>query len=229
MSITYLQSIGMSCQTRHQIEQFTNGPIARAAGIGLRTGFFDWLGTPPLRNGAFLDAGLPENEIGTVIDRKGRAFLTGPGFHAFHSFRVKQPDGSKTLDIEATFQTEREKFAYLKQKFLDTDVRQTCFVLGNTQNNLDGEVYESNETNEFRFDSHKIDVLHAALNRLFDAECRLIVVSNADRFDGDAAADARVRLVPAEDSEWKGDDTAWSAALCDHLGLTDERASKAPA
>jgi len=219
MSTLYLQSIGMSCQTRHQIEQFANTEAAKAAGIELRSGLFDWLGTPPLRTARFLDAGLPENPRESVVDNKGRAFFTIPGFHAFHAFRVKEADGTKRLDIDSTFEREREKFAYQREKFLETDPKDTCFVLGNAQNNLDGEVYGRDEADEYRFDSVRIDALQASLERLFGMPCRLIVVSRADRFYGDPAADPRVRLVPPENSEWKGDDRAWATALGSLLGI----------
>lgn len=219
MSVRYLQSIGMSCQTRHQIERFAESGIAKAAGIEIQTGLFDWLGAPPLRTARYLDAGLPANAPGAVVDLRGHAFFTTPGFHAFHAYRVKEPDGSKRLDIESTFGREAEKFAYQRQKFLETDVSRTCFVLGNAQNNLDGEVYLAHEADEFHFDSRKIDALQASLDRFFKARCRLIVVARSDRFDGDAARDPRVRLVEPELSEWKGDDNAWTAALADHLGL----------
>lgn len=218
MVVRYLQSVGMSCQTRHQIEQFTNHPVAKAAGIELRSGFFDWLGTPPLRNARFIDAGLPGFAPGTVVPDRGHAFLTTPGFHAFHAFRVKDATG-KRLDIEATFAREAEKFAYQREKFLQTDPAETVFVLGNTQNNLVGEVYDARESDEYRFDSGKIDALQESLERLFAAPCRLIVMSRRDRFDGDPAADPRVGLVPPETSEWKGDDAAWREVLCDKLGL----------
>lgn len=228
MPVRYLQSIGMSCQTRHQIERFTNHPVARAAGIELRSGLFDWLGAPPLRTARFIDAGMPGFEPGSVIDRRGNAFWTAPGFHAFHAFRIKEP-GGKRLDIEATFANESEKFAYQRQKFLETDPSRTTFVLGNGQNNLVGEVYDPEEAAEYMFDSHRIDVLQASLDRLFGTHCHLIVVSRRDRFDGDADADPRVRLVPPEPSEWKGDDAAWRRALSDHLGLAPSDGAAIPA
>ncbi|MGN6551299.1 MAG: hypothetical protein ACTHJ3_15600 [Pararhizobium sp.] len=218
----------MSCQTRHQVERFANGPTARAAGITFASGLFDWLGTPPRRNARFLDDGLPVFEVGSVIDRKGRAFLSSPGFHAFHAFRVKEPTG-KRLDIAATFERELEKFRYQREKFLATDVSRTWFVLGNAQNNLVGEVYGPEEKDEYLFDVDKIDALQGALDRLFGRPCHLIVVARSDRFVGDASRDGRIRLVPPEDSEWKGDDGAWDRALSDLLEISRVPGDSVPA
>lgn len=219
MATRYLQSIGMSCQTRHQIDRFAISPSGRAAGIEARTGPFDWLITPPLRMARFLDAGLPCYRPGSVIERGGRAFWTTPGFPAFHAFRVKNEHEDR-LDIEATFDVMCEKFMAQREKFLNTDVTRTSFVLGNTQNNLAGEVYGEQDSHEYRFDSGKIDALEASLNRLFQAQCKLIVVSRKDRFDGDAAGDPRVRIIEKDDSEWKGDAAVWQDALSALFGLS---------
>lgn len=228
MSVRIVQSIGMSCQTRHQVERFANTPVARAAGIEFRSGLFDWLGTPPYRNARFLDDGLPAWEVGTVVDRKGRAFLLGPGFHAFHAFRVKEPTG-KRLDIEATFARELEKFHYQRAKFLETDVSNTWFVLGNAQNNLAGEVYGPDEADEYTFDIDKIDALQGALDRFFGRPCHLIVVARSDRFAGNAGKGSRIRLISPEDSEWKGDDAAWDRALSDLLQISSVSTDSAAA
>lgn len=218
MSPRFLQSIGMSCQTRHQVERFAGSAIAQGAGYSFRSGLFDWLGTPPYRNAPFIDAGLPGYEPGSVIDNRGRAYWATHGFHAFHAFRVKE-NGESRLDIAATFATMSEKFAAQRRKFLETDTENTVFVLGNGQNNLDGVVYGREEAHEFHLDSRKIDRLQESLDRFFGADCRLVVVSRADRFDGDPSHDPRVRLLPPEDSEWKGSDADWDEALSDLLGI----------
>lgn len=219
MQKIHLQSIGMSCQTRHQIERFAASETARSAGLELRTGPFDWLGAPPLRVAAYLDAGLPEHEFEGVVDRNGRAFLAGPEFHAVHGYRVREADGTRRLDIAATFERERAKLAHLRQKFLSIDPARTCFVLANCQNNIVGDLYDAGETEEYRFDSAKIDVLHASLERLFAARCELLVISREDRFDGDAGRDRRVHLLMPDGTEWKGDDAQWSEVLGGHFGL----------
>jgi len=218
MAIRYLQSVGMSCQTRHQIERFSSHPAIREAGIEARSGPFDWIGAPPVRTARFIDAGLPAYEPGSVIDRRGNAFWTTPQFHALHAFRIKEPAG-KRLAIDETFDRERAKFAHQREKFLETNPAETVFVLGNTQNNVVGAIYDPDEADEYCFDSAKIDVLQTSLDRLFGASCRLVVISRAGRFDGNADADPRVRLIASEDSEWKGDDEAWREALSDFIGL----------
>lgn len=218
MSLRYLQSVGMSCQTRHQIELFTSHPVARAAGLELRSGIFDWFGTPPLRTARFIDAGLPAYVPGSVVDDRGHAFWETHGVHAVHAFQIKEPTGRR-LDIDATFESEIEKLNYQRQKFLETEAAETAFVLSNTQNNLHGELYLPRDADEYRFSSRRIDALQASLERLFGTSCRLIVISRRDRFDGDAEADPRVRLIPVDGSEWKGDEAAWREALCDRLGL----------
>ena len=217
----HLQSIGMSCQTRYQLERFAGTEAARAAGLQLRTGPFDWLGAPPLRVAAYLDAGLPAHDLEDVIGWNDRAILTEAGFHAVHGYRVREADGTKRLDIPAAFERERATFAHLRQKFLSTDPARTCFVLANCQNNIVGDLYEPAETQEYRFDSARIDVLQASLERLFSGPCELLVVSRADRFDGEAARDGRVRLLPPDATEWKGNDAQWNEVLADHFGLKE--------
>ena len=213
----------MSCQTRHQIERFAGTQAAAAAGLELRTGPFDWLGAPPLRIAAYLDAGLPSHEPECVIAQEDRAFLARPGFHAIHAYRIREANGSRRLDIAATFERERAKHAHQRQKFLETDPVRTCFVLANCQNNIVGDLYDAEETQEYRFDSTKIDVLQASLDRLFHARCDLLVISRADRFDGDAGKDRRVRLLAPDGTEWKGDDAQWHKVLADEFGVQAAR------
>ena len=218
VTIRYLQSIGMSCQTRHQVERFTNSPLGQSAGLEIRTSLFDWISTPLHRNSAFIDQGLPEYQPGSVIEDQGRAYWTTPGFHVFHSFRIRE--GKKTrLDIENTFEKMTQKFRAQREKFRQTDVSNTCFVLGNTQNNLVGEVFHISERHHYVFDSAGIDTLHRSLDRFFGQDCQLIVVTSPDRFSGNADKDNRVRIIDRGDSEWKGPDAEWDRALCDHLGL----------
>lgn len=219
MESRYLQSIGMSCQTRHQIERFAATASARAAGIEVRRGPFDWLGASPLRVATYLDAGLPDHAPETVVERDDRAFLTGPGFHAVHAYRVKEEDGTRRLDIAATFQRERDKLAHLRREFLAIDPPQTCFVLANCQNNLVGDVYDEEETDEYCLDSAKLDVLQASLERLFAARCELLVISRRDRFRGNPARDRRVRLLSRDETEWKGDDRQWTEVLTRYLRM----------
>lgn len=229
MTKTYLQSVGMSCQTRHQIERFAGTEAARAAGIELRSGPFDWLGAPPLRVAGYIDAGLPAHGPGDVIERDDRAFLPEPGFHAVHAYRVKEPDGRRRLDIEATFERERDKFFHLREKFLSTEPERTCFVLANCQNNLVGDLYHVDEGHEYRIDSSKLDRLQASLERLFGTSCQLLAISRTDRFDGDPGRDPRVRLLSSDATEWKGDDAQWTDVLADHLGVQAKQPAGAAA
>ncbi len=220
MGIRYLQSIGMSCQTRHQIERFAETPAARAAGIAFLPGPFDWLGASPLRIAGFLDAGLPQQRREAVVVRDGRAFLAEPGFHAVHAYRVKEQDGAKRLDIDATFARERDKFVALRQRFLSVDPSLTSFVLSNCQNNIVGDLYDADETEDYCLDGTVVDAVQASLERLLGAPCALLVVSRRDRFHG--TPDRRVRFLSPDDTEWKGDDVQWNELLTRHLGLGRE-------
>ena len=212
----YLQSIGMSCQTRHQIERFAGTEAARAAGLALRIGPFDWLGAPPLRVAAYLDAGLPAHEFEAVIERNARAFLAGPGFHAVHGYRVREADGTRRLDIRGDLRAGTR------------DARPSAAEVPFHRPGADllrpRELPEQYRRRPVR---SRRDWRNTASTAPRSTSCRRASIACSQRpancssspgrtvSTATPSADGRVRLLAPDTTEWKGDDAQWNEVLAD--------------
>ena len=205
--LTTLSSLGLSCQTTHQLARH-----ALETDLQFSKGPFDWLICPPQSLARWLDAGLPDFERGDITERRGHAYWAQFGFWFWHGF-FTGPAGERVLDIEATFEREREKLAYQRGVFSRLDPSSTLFVLSNSQNNLSGDVFTPDETNRYHLTSPLQHQVTGSLCRFFGADINLAWITRADRCTESVARAPNTILIGPEGSQWKGCDEDWRAAL----------------
>jgi hypothetical protein len=204
-----LQSVGVSCQTRHQLEHFVRD--VNKPDIELTPGMFDWLICPPASLAKLLASGIPVFEAGEIMAVNGRAYWPRFDLYFWHGFTLPAKPGRR-LDIDGTFATMRLKFELQRKKFREVDPSSTMFVFSNSQNNLATEVYRSGHP-ALQIGKDAVDAMEEALGRYFGRKCRTLLVTNRNRASADALEDARVAVITPDHSEWKGDRAGWKTAL----------------
>lgn len=197
-------SLGMSCQTTHQLRRLKN-PDAEAP-----SGLFDWLICPPASTIKLLENEIPDFSKNDIRIHKDRAYWPEFNLYFWHSFFMSEPDGRR-LSVGETFEVELQRWRYLRDRFSRLDPKQTAFVLSNTQNNLKGEVFEESELDQFYFTDTVINDLRQSLASYFKARTDAInlrVITRPERSSG-LEDDTSVTFLPLDHNEWKGSKSSW--------------------
>lgn len=209
MPITTLASLGKSCQSAHQLAHYAEQRPDKATFV---KGPFDWLICPPDSLSDWLDAGLPDFDPSEISVHRNHAWWDRYQFWFWHGFYNKT-EGEKTLDIEANWQRELAKLNYQREQFNKIDPTSALFVVSNSQNNLDTDVFEADEVQHIHFTANNILRLQASLTNYFGKPVEMQVISRPDRLDDSLFSHPNVSLLPFESSEWKGEPNDWSKAL----------------
>ena len=216
-----LASVGITCQTAHQLARYAD----EHEGVSFRKGPFDWLALPPPIVAGWLDAGLDPFGEGDIEVREGRPWYARREVGFWHNFRRKPREGevigpeqdmrgtTKMLDVDYAFERELSKLNYQIGIFRTFDPSRTLFVTGNAQNNAAGDIYKGEHEHEASFTKAGIDALQGALDRFFGARCMLGVVAHEGRVEADLLARENVVSVPHHAADWHGDDGDWDRAL----------------
>lgn len=211
--------MGVSCQTAHQLSRFADAFPQKAA---FQKGPFDWLICPPRQAANWLQTGLEDFQVTEITNCRGRAYWPRHDLWFWHGFFSKYrvwrnlfSGGSKksVLEIEQNFGTEHSKLAHQRSKFAKLDPENTVFVVSNLQNNIDGAVFDPEESLKFQFCPDVIEELKTALDTYFQFPATLVVVTREDRLQGGLQNDPNVHLLSPDDSEWKGCDAQWNALI----------------
>ena len=197
-------SLGLSCQTAHQCTRFA---LESGGATQFVKGPFDWLICPPASLAAWLDDGLCDFDPSDIISYRGHAFWPRYGFWFWHGFFRKEGD-HKVLDITNTAERELAKLAHQRDVFFSVDARSTTFVWSNSQGNLDDTVFLPAERARYRANRTTRPMLEAALQRVFNSDVHLTLVSTPAR-----QWKATAKLIEPDVTEWKGDDHAWNRLL----------------
>lgn len=202
-------SLGMSCQSAHQLARFA---VENPEIVTFKKGPFDWLICPADSSISLLDSKLDAPQLTELEIRRNHVFWPRHDLWFWHGYMKRKGD-LRELALEETFEREAAKFANQRAQFLALDPTRTLFIISNTQNNLIGDVFDSNEIDRVTFDANRLLSLKASLTNLFRSPINLAAVSRKDRFTGDFPDGIDVQLLSSDDSEWKGDDAQWNAAL----------------
>ena len=221
-----LVSVGITCQTAHQLARYADQHRDAHGGVAFRKGPFDWIAVPPAIGAAWLDAGFDAFGEGEIIGRDGRAWFDRRRVGYWHGFRRKPrpddppvadddhgPGAGKVLDIPYAFERELSKFEYQRDVFRDFDPTRTLFVTGNGQHNAAGEIYRGEDEVLAHMDEAGFDALQGALDRFFGAPTMLAAVVHEERATPGLMTRENVRSVAHDVSAWQGDDADWDRAL----------------
>ncbi len=167
---------------------------------------------PPDSTAAWLGSGLRDFGLDELVEYRGRAYWPHFKIWFWHGF-LDRSQNPPQLDIREFVDRELSKLRYQREVFQSLDVNRTCFILSNTQNNLSTEVFDSHELELYKFDAHRIDSLETELNRFFGQTVNLQIVTRKDRCASELLARDNVHLLPLDQSEWKGDKSAWEQLL----------------
>jgi len=194
----------MSCQTTHQLRRLTQDYS------GTPSGLFDWLICPPASTAHLLDRRIPDFTRNSIQVHKGRAYWAEYNLYLWHSFLITTDDG-RCLEINETFEKELERWRYLRSRFSTLDPQQTVFIISNTQNNLETEVFNESESDQYHFTQTILDDLRQSLADYFNTstdDINLEVITKEGR-SSDLKESPSVTFLPLDRNEWKGSDKSW--------------------
>ena len=197
-------SLGMSCQTAHQLRRLKH------PGSDTPSGLFDWLICPLASTIKLLNHQIPDFSLSDIKIRKGRAYWAEFNLYFWHSFYITEADGRR-FSIEETFEQELMRWRHLRDRFSALDPTKTVFVVSNTQNNLHGEVFDDSELDQYHFTDTDINHLTQSLATYFRThtdEINLQVVTRAERSSG-LSDNTSITFLPMDHNEWKGSKSSW--------------------
>ena len=209
MNKRHLVSLGMSCQTAHQLARYAG---ANSDKFTFNKGPFDWLICPPQNATSWLKSSLEDFSIEGITQKRDHAYWSNHGFWFWHGFFQKSETG-RSLNIQITARRELEKLKYQRDQFQNLNPASTLFVISNTQNNLATDVFKPNEGHLFHFNDNTIEELKDNLDKYFNTTIKLHVVTRKDRSTFSRVDQFQVHFLPAEQSEWKGCDADWDTLL----------------
>ncbi len=204
-----LISLGMSCQTAHQLARYSVEFPNDATFIKSP---FDWLICPPSSAASWLDSGLEDFFVDDISTTKDHPFWEKYQFWFWHGF-TKRIGDARELRISETGLRELKKLEHQRAEFRNLNPKTTQFFISNTQNNLAMDVFSSDEISLFHFTNESILELYQSLNTYFNAPIQLHVITTEERSDLNSINQVEVLILPKERSEWKGCDDSWNNML----------------
>jgi len=203
-----LISLGISCQTTHQLRRLTN--LQPDSGTVVPSGLFDWLICPVESTINLLNRGIPDYTKDSIQIRNGYPYWAELNIYFWHYFRVGDQHVHQ-IDIDATFEKELQRWRDKRERFAALDPEQTIFVISNTQNNLELEVFDKSERDQYYFTAQIVDNLRQCLAAYFRTTAdniHLEVVTRKNRSSGLNESDS-INLFPLDHNQWKGSKQSW--------------------
>lgn len=208
-----LVSLGISCQTTHQLRRLTNAPqqaVHASSDISAPSGLFDWLICPVESTINLLDQRIPDFSKSDIRIHKGRAYWANFDLYLWHSFFATDQE-HRYVDINKTFEQELARWCYLRDRFSVLDPAHTVFVISNTQNNLETEVFDKSERDRYHFTGSMPAKLRQSLAGYFKTNTNNIhlqVVTHKERASG-LDNISQLSFLPTDNNEWKGSKQSW--------------------
>ena len=205
-------SIGMSCQTSHQIRErvgllreVTNDRSLKVKALPL-----DWLISQPSSTLSLLRSAKRFPDKGELIMRGGKPYWPLHNIYFWHAFKTE----SRQFDIDATYAAVRETMLMRWERF-DKAVkgRRLILVMSNTQNDLEKHC-ETGRTISAVFQMSQPNSMSDHLRYMFGPTTEVVVVSRRDRMLADADPCGIKLFYHRPDlSRWEGDDAQWANTL----------------
>ncbi len=209
-------SLGMSCQSAHQIEH-------HARLIGTLTGDpsaitsrfpFDNLICPPPSAIRMLQADRFHPESMEDLTVGEGAYWWQMDAHFWQEFRPKRSGlfRRKIMDPVKAFSVLTQKYEHTGKKFRAlSSVPRLIFVISNSQNNLEM-VSRVTGNVGVMLDLTQVEALADRTDAYLGRACEYIVVTYPDRVTGRSVrSNVSVFELKPDDSEWMGDPAQWSA------------------
>lgn len=195
----------MSCQTSHQLNHYC---AEHSQVTQVTKSPFDWLICPPESAANWLAEGLRDFNCNDITEHKDHAYWSYFRLWFWHGF-IDRSGENPILDLSGMTDQELAKLNYLRLKFRALDLSQTHFIVSNTQNNLNTEVFEADEESQYLFTENGVARLESALETFFDKPVNMHVVTRAGRATPGLLKRSNVHSLPRDNSNWKGDKVAW--------------------
>jgi len=202
-------SVGMSCQVAHQLGRFCSENPQQTVHCKSP---FDWLICPPEAAISWLNSGLEDFKCEEITIEREHAFWAKHGIWFWHWF-YKKGSNPKELDIQGQFERELEKLYSLRNRFSQIDSENSTFLWANTQNNLETEVFSSDEKHLFHADLQTMDRLKTALSNYLGKDVSIEICLSQTRLATDHEKSPHLTILPTEMSQWKGCDEDWNNTL----------------
>ena len=206
-------SLGISCQTAHQLRRLESSqPDADISSeVEAPPSLFDWLICPSASAVELLNKRFPEFTRSSIAIYKGRPYWSDFNIYFWHSFLFTE-GGARTINIDATFERELRRWRFLCDRFSALDPTDTVFVISNTQNNLETEVFEPSERDQYHFTDTGMNTLRDSLAKYFHTDAdniELQIITRENRSCG-LTPNAEVSFLPVDQNEWKGSKQSWN-------------------
>lgn len=141
---------------------------------------------------------------------KNRPYWAEFNIYFWHNFLVTNKE-NRHVNINETFEQEINRWRYLRDRFSNLDPTRTVFVISNTQNNLEFEVFDETEIDQYHFTASVPDDLKHSLAKYFGTtinNVHLQVLTRKARFSG-LNDNGLVKFLPVDNNEWKGSKKSW--------------------
>ena len=211
-------SLGVSCQTEHQIQghRLLWTELLGDRELKPSASFFDWLICPVEASISLFSTGFEEIKGDSEIELKGRPSWRPHGLCFWH----EEPD------IAAI----QSKFTFLRARFLALEnCKRLVFCISNTQHNM-AMIRRALGGFDPVFSGDRLQAIVDAVEGLMRRKCDFIFVTNEERtkISGPIGDRAFVHLIdrPAHDETWHGNPAQWEMAFSDHfhwLSATSKR------
>ena len=208
-----LVSLGISCQTTHQLRRLADSHQEPDLPSALTTepGPFDWLICPLASTTELLNRRIPDFTESSIQIHNNRPYWADLDIYFWHNFLVTE-QGKRIVDIQATLEQELQRWRYLRARFAALDPAQTVFVISNTQNNLETEVFTETEHEKYYFTDTGLDALIQSLAEYFRtraSEIHVQIVTRRERAE-ELSGNKNVSYLPLDQNEWKGSKESWN-------------------
>jgi hypothetical protein len=216
-------SLGMSCQSSHQIELHAKliADLVDDRSAKVSRFPFDNIICSPHAAGGMLEADRfhPESPDEVTISESGGTWREMDA-HYWHEFRPIRSGilRRKKMDPAASFKRLTGKYRHTASKFRQlAKVQRLIFVISNSQNNLDM-VARTTGNLDFVLDRSMVNGLADRTDAYFGRACEYIFATYPERMRGSAERNnVSVYELSPDGSEWMGDPAQWAALFREAL------------
>ncbi len=212
-------SLGMSCQSSHQIELHAKliAELSDDRSAKISRFPFDNTICSPQAAGRMLraDRFYPES-IDELLVSSGESggYWKEMDVHYWHEFRPIRSGilRRKKMNPPKSFERLTEKYAHTASKFRRlSSLQRLVFVISNSQNNLDL-VARVTGNLDFVLDRSRIDQLADQTDAYFGRRCEYVFATYRGRVTGRSQRDGiSMHELSPDESEWQGDPFQWAA------------------
>ncbi|SMF66085.1 hypothetical protein SAMN02982989_3437 [Xaviernesmea oryzae] len=205
-------SIGMSCQTSHQIREHASllREVTGDPSLKVKALPFDWLISQPTSTLSILQSVKRFPDLDELAMRQGKPYWPRHNVYFWHAFK----NDEQQFDIPGTYNMVRETMLMRWERFSNAVIgRRLILVMSNTQNDLDGHCRAAGTMSSI-FQMSKLNSIAREIRQILAPSAEIVVVSRRDRMLADEEPRGiKLFYHQPDSSRWEGDNAQWAETL----------------